>query len=147
MRFFANPVYPYNDNGIIEAYRSLSTKYLRWERVHVAQLAYDSRFNSVNSTRLNLSVKQELRLLSMMGWMRRFETLSRHNRKGKPTPSAEKDESLRRTLSEFGINGSIWGQLSKLPKTQGFYQTIANLIAALRIKHCVEKWSPSLSLK
>lgn len=140
MRRFAHPIYPYNDNRIIDAYRALPEKFLRWEKAHVAQLADDARFSRINTTRLNISVKQELYLLDLMGWLRRLDTGLRHSKAAKPVQSVEKDEALRRTLEDLGLGQAIWNQFRRLPRTPAFYQTVANLIAAMRIEQSVSAW-------
>lgn len=144
MRLFTRPIYPYNDNRIISAYRSIPEKYLIWEKAHVAQLTSDKRFNSVNTTRLQVSVKNELKFLRMIGLLRRFDTVRKHAKRKSKTGSPSKDYILRKTLQELGVENSIWSQFDKLPRTQGFYSTITNLISALRIRESLSKAVPTV---
>jgi len=137
MRLFTHPIYPYLDTSIIEAYRSLPEKYLRWEKAHVALLVDDSRFNSVNTTRLKVTVKQELAMLEILGVLRKADTLMKHKKNSKVNPSKTKDEALKQTLLDLQLDPLAVQKIFALPQTSGFYQTVVNLTSALRIKKSV----------
>jgi len=142
MRLFTRPIYPYNDNAIINAYRTIPEKYLIWEKTHVAQIAFDSRFNSINSTRLKVSVKAELNNLKIIGLLRRLDTFKKRRKRVAIIPSVIKDTALKQALLKLGLDELVWNQFDKLPKTPGFYNSISNLIAALRIKESLSKSVP-----
>ena len=137
MRLFTHPIYPYLDSSIIEAYRSLPEKYLRWGKAHVALLVDDSRFNSINTTRLKVTVKQELAMLELLGVLRKVDTFMKHKKSSKINPSQTKDLTLKQTLLDLQLDPLIVQKIFALPRTSGFYQTVVNLTSALRIKKSV----------
>lgn len=134
MRLFVHPIYPYNDTELIDAYRSIPDKYLRWEKAHVAQLIDDPRFNSVPTTRLNVSVHNEFRLLKPIGLLRKIDSYRKGINAKKVNPLTEVESAMRKTLADLGIDKEFWKTCSTLPKTPGFYRTMSNLISVFRIE-------------
>lgn len=147
MRLYAYPIYPYIDNRIIDAYRSLPKNHLRWEKAHIAQISEDPRFAEEPSTRLRVSVKQELKWLNAIGLLRKLDTIRKTIHARKARPSLSKDEALRKTLCEIGLDKSFWNKLEHLPRTLGFYKTISNLISAIRIESSIKESSSCSALE
>ncbi len=142
MRLYTKPIYPYNDNEVINAYRSIPEKHLIWEKAHLAQLTSDSRFNSINTTRLKVSPVMELKLLPAIGLLRRLDRLKRRYNTKSITQSPSWDSVLKKALLNLGIDPITWDHIDMLPRTPGFYSTVANLISTLRIKKSLSQTLP-----
>jgi len=138
MRLFTIPIYPYNDNLIIDAYRTIPTKNLIWEKAHVGQLAKDSRFNSVNSTRFPFSLRNELKYIDLLGFLRKIDTFRKHIKRNRACYSVLKENALRVTLADYGVGSSFWKAIDHAPRTPGFYNTLSNFISALRIQEALK---------
>jgi hypothetical protein len=138
-RKYAVQLYPYLDNEIINSYLTIPSKYLKWEKAHLKQFSDDKRFNSLSTSKINLSAEMEAKYLKSLGLLRKIYKFRMRNRKERRLDdgiSNQYSDALKEELSKFGElpSGFINKLFEKEQNSFGFYQTIANLLTALRVK-------------
>ncbi len=143
-RIYAIPVYPYIDNSIRESYMSIPDKFLKWGKIHLMQVSRDRKFNFIATTRFPINAKWEEMTLSIFGLFRKMEkSLSvlktkRHKRR------TDIEYAIIKSFDEFpGFPVSaIIDLLKNKSITSADYETLLNLINALRIDKYYIKYKP-----
>jgi hypothetical protein len=135
-RLFSIPIYPYLDKSIMESYQSVPTKYLKWGKVHLRQISRDKNFNFINTTRFPISAYKEEKFSGIMGYLRKLEVIKKERSKNKIIEKLDYNNAFDDAFKGFEqLPKQLTDDLTKWKmKTSGYYQTLSNLLAALRIE-------------
>jgi hypothetical protein len=145
-RIFAVPIYPFIDNFIRESYMSIPVKFLKWEKIHLMQISGDRNYNFIPTTRSPLNAKWEERTLSIFGLFRKMEkflsVLEIKSFRRRP----DLETAILKSFGDFPDFplSAIAGFLKNRRITFTDYETLLNLINALRIEKYFIKYKPEL---
>ncbi len=138
IRRHAVPIYPYNDAAVCDAYLTIPNAHMKGQRAHLGLVAFDPRFNFIETGKLSLPATWEARLLGPMWTLRKLYKLRTRFRSERPLSPDRRTalaEAIFGTLEGFGtLPPAFVADLRAAEDgTFGFFQTAANLITALRI--------------
>jgi hypothetical protein len=149
-RKYTVQLYPYLDNEIFNAYLSIPSKYLKWEIAHLKQFSDDKRFNDFSTSKINISASAEARYIWYVGYLRKLYKLKKRLQKRDKlddNKSALYADALKDELLKFNDipNEFVKVLFAKSNNNFGYYQTIANLLTALRVKDAFFNMSTNIS--